>query len=68
MGLLGDVHLDLRTVVITGTDVVEIQAVTSLGSVEVVVPAGIEVGLTGVDVLGSRELRLAPVPAGPGHR
>ena len=62
VGLLGDVHLDLRTVVVLDTDVVEIRAVTLLGSVDILVPAGIEVELTGFDVLGSRELRLAPVP------
>ena len=66
IGLLGDVHLDLRTVVMVATDVVEIRAVTLLGSVDIVVPAGIEVELTGFDVLGSRELRLAPVPRRPG--
>jgi hypothetical protein len=30
--------------------------------VDIMVPAGIEVELTGFDVLGSRELRLAPMP------
>jgi hypothetical protein len=66
VGLLGDVHLDLRTVVMLDTDIVEIRAVTLLGSVDIMVPAGIEVELTGFDVLGSRELRLAPVPRRPG--
>jgi hypothetical protein len=61
-GLLGDVHLDLRSVVTADTDEVKIRAVTLLGSVDIMVPAGIEVELTGFDVLGSRELRLAPMP------
>jgi DUF1707 SHOCT-like domain len=66
VGLLGDVQLDLRTVVMAAGDVVDIRAVTLLGSVDIMVPAGIEVELTGFDVLGSRELRLAPVPRRPG--
>jgi len=60
LGLLGDVYLDLRGVVVTD-DVVEISAVTFLGNLCVDVPEGVEVELTGFDVLGDRELRLAPV-------
>jgi hypothetical protein len=60
-GLLGDIYLDLRGAVVND-EVVEISAVTLLGNLCVDVPEGVEVELTGFDVLGDRELRLAPVP------
>lgn len=59
--LLGDIHLDLREAVV-GDEVVEITAVTVLGNFTVDVPEGVEVELAGFDLLGDRELRLAPVP------
>jgi hypothetical protein len=64
-GLFGDVHLDLRDVVV-GDEVVEINAVTFFGNLCVDVPEGVEVELGGFDVLGDRELRLARVPRRPG--
>ena len=64
-GVLGDVHLDLRDVVVSD-DVVDIRAVTFLGNLTVDVPEGVEVELTGFDVLGDRELRLASVPRATG--
>lgn len=60
IALLGDVHLDLRGVVVSD-EVVEISAFTLLGDFSVDVPEGVEVELTGFDLLGDRELRLAPV-------
>jgi len=63
--LFGDLHLDLRDAVVNG-DVVDISAVTLFGNLTVDVPEGLEVEMTGVDVLGDRELRLAPVPRRPG--
>ena len=59
--LMGDVHLDLRSVVCSEEEVV-IRAWTLMGDLEVVVPDGVEVELRGFDLLGDRELRLAPVP------
>jgi hypothetical protein len=59
--LFGDIYLDLRGVVVRD-DVVDISAVTLLGNLTVDVPEGVEVELTGFDVLGDRELRLTPVP------
>lgn len=59
--LLGDLHLDLREVVIS-EDVVEISAVTLLGNLCVDVPEGVEVELSGFDVLGDRDLSLTAVP------
>lgn len=64
-GLFGDIHLDLRDVVV-GEDVVEIHAVTFFGNLCVDVPQGVDVELSGFDVLGDRELRLARVPRRPG--
>ena len=45
---------------------VDISAATLFGNLTVDVPEGVEVELTGFDVLGDRELRLAPVPRRPG--
>jgi hypothetical protein len=63
--LFGDIHLDLREAVIGG-DVAEISATTLFGNLSGDVPEGVQVELTGFDVLGDRELRLAPVPPRPG--
>ena len=63
--LFGDVHLDLREAIID-RDVAEISATTLFGNLCVDVPEGVEVELTGFDVLGDRELRLAPGPPRPG--
>lgn len=62
--LFGDLHLDLREVTVHD-DVVDIFATTLFGNLTVDVPEGVEVELTGFDVLGDRELRLAPVPRRP---
>jgi hypothetical protein len=59
--LFGDIYLDLRDVIVSD-DVIDISATTLFGNLCVDVPEGVEVELTGFDVLGDRELRLAPVP------
>jgi hypothetical protein len=59
--LMGDITLDLREVVCTEPEVL-ITTVTLMGDLEVIVPDGVEVELGGFDLLGDRELRLAPVP------
>jgi hypothetical protein len=59
--LFGDIYLDLRGAVVND-EVAEISAITLLGNLCVDVPEGVEVELAGFDVLGDRELRLAPVP------
>jgi hypothetical protein len=62
---LGNIHLDLRDVVLPGPQVdVEIRAV--LGWVQVVVPEGIEVRMVGDGVLTNREVHLRAVPVPPG--
>ena len=63
--LFGDLYLDLREVTVHD-DVVDISAATLFGNLTLDVPEGVEVELTGFDVLGDRELRLAPVPRRPG--
>lgn len=63
--LMGDIHLDLRSVVCSEDEVV-IRAFTLMGDLEVIVPDGVEVELRGVDLMGDRDLRLAPVPRRPG--
>jgi hypothetical protein len=61
LAVLGDVYLDLCAVVCSDENV-QIRAWVFLGDIHVQVPDGVEVELAGVDVLGGRELRLAPVP------
>ncbi|MFD2763801.1 DUF1707 SHOCT-like domain-containing protein [Micromonospora eburnea] len=63
--VLGDVHLDLGTAV-CAEDVVEINAWNLMGDINITVPDGVDVELAGFDLLGDRELRLAPVPPLPG--
>jgi Domain of unknown function (DUF1707) len=63
--LFGDLHLDLRDATVSD-DAVDISAVALFGNLTVDVPEGVDVELTGFDVLGDRELRLAPVPRRPG--
>jgi hypothetical protein len=63
--LFGDLHLDLREVTVHD-DVVDISATTLFGNLTVDVSEGVEVELPGFDVLGDRELRLAPVSRRPG--
>jgi uncharacterized protein DUF1707/cell wall-active antibiotic response 4TMS protein YvqF len=63
--LMGDIHLDLREVV-CAESTVEIEVFTLMGDLELVVPDGVEVELTGFDLMGDRDLRLAPVPRVPG--
>ncbi len=59
--LFGDLYIDLREVLVTD-EVVDISAITLLGNLCVDVPEGVDVELSGFDVFGDRELRLAPVP------
>jgi Domain of unknown function (DUF1707)/Cell wall-active antibiotics response 4TMS YvqF len=63
--VMGDVHLDLTSVVCAEPEV-ELRLTSVMGDVEVLLPDGIEVELTGFDVMGDRDLVLAPVPRAPG--
>jgi hypothetical protein len=54
LAVFGSVTLDLRGALVEG-DVVDIQAGVLFGSVDVIVPEGVEVDLTGLAVFGSKE-------------
>jgi hypothetical protein len=61
---MGSVRIDLREAVLPGPEV-EIEAVPFLGSVEILVPEGVHVEVTGGGFLSSQQLRLpGPAPAG----
>lgn len=59
--LLGDVHLDIGAVV-SVEETIEIQVWSLAGDLHVRVPDGFEVEVAGFNLLGDREVRLAPVP------
>jgi uncharacterized protein DUF1707/cell wall-active antibiotic response 4TMS protein YvqF len=59
--VLGSVTLDLREAVLPGPDV-EIEARAILGSVTVIVPAGVEVDVAGTGVLSSADVRVDGTP------
>lgn len=62
---LGNLHLDLRDVVLPGPRAdIEVRAV--LGWVQVVVPEGVEVRFEGDGILTNREVHLRAVPVPPG--
>lgn len=58
LALLGSCELDLRGAELAGDEVV-IDAWALLGSVEIVVPEGVEVEVTGLALLGSKEERVS---------
>jgi predicted membrane protein len=59
VAIFGSVMLDLRGALIEG-DEVNVRAFTAFGSVEVIVPEGVEVDLTGLALFGSKETRGKP--------
>jgi class 3 adenylate cyclase len=61
----GGVKLDLRDAVIE-SDVVEIEAWAVMGGVDIIVPEGIPVEMTGCVIMGGRNARVADVPLLPG--
>ena len=64
---LGSVRLDLRQAVLPGPEV-ELELKAVLGSISLVVPPGVDVRVSGGNVLGSCELHLgreAPAPGAP---
>lgn len=65
LSLMGGVTIDLRNAEIEGAEVV-INALVVMGGVDVIVPEGIDVDLTGIPIMGGKELRLADVPVIPG--
>ena len=65
VSFLGHSTLDLRQAEVIG-DEVTITAVAFLGGVDVVVPEGIEVVLSGLPIMGSNQRSIRDVPAIPG--
>ncbi|HZD64919.1 MAG TPA: DUF1707 domain-containing protein [Acidimicrobiales bacterium] len=63
--VLGSCELDLRGAEVEGPELV-VTAVALLGSVDITVPDGIEVELSGIPVLGSSQAHLRDVPTTPG--
>jgi hypothetical protein len=65
VAVMGSVVLDLRKAEITSAEV-EITAVAVMGSVEIIVPEGVEVDLTGFAFMGAKEEKVAEAPPLPG--
>jgi hypothetical protein len=61
VAVMGECHMDLRRAEIDGPEVV-ITAVSIMGSIEIVVPEGIDVGLTGLSIMGQRSCKVRDVP------
>ena len=67
LALMGGCTLDLRQAEIEGTELV-INAVAIMGGIEVIVPEGIHVEMTGLALLGGKDCRVRdsrPVPGSP---
>jgi class 3 adenylate cyclase len=65
VAIMGSCELDLRNAEIDHA-VITINASAIMGSIDVIVPEGTEVELTGFNFMGSKECRVADVPANPG--
>jgi class 3 adenylate cyclase len=65
VAVMGSCELDLRNAEIEHA-VITINASAIMGSIDVIVPEGTEVELTGFNFMGSKELRVADVPVTPG--
>jgi hypothetical protein len=64
--VLGDIKIDMQDALLTSHTTV-IEARTTLGSVEIFVPDGVEVRLTGKTILGEKlsSVQAVPVPGAP---
>jgi hypothetical protein len=65
VAVMGGSKLDLREAEITGPRL-SITAVAVMGGVTIVVPEGIEVDVSGLSLMGGRDVRVADVPPRPG--
>jgi hypothetical protein len=65
LAIIGNCRLDLRSARIAAP-VTTIDVAAVLGTVDVIVPAGVEVELEVHAVLGSRDVRMAPTAPAPG--
>lgn len=65
VAVMGGCELDLRRAEMD-SDEVHVTAVAVMGGIEVIVPEGIEVELTGLPIMGGKHLKVADVPVLPG--
>ena len=65
VAVMGSCELDFRRAEIDAAEVV-VTAVAVMGGVDVIVPEGIDVELSGLPVMGGKQLRVADVPVLPG--
>jgi class 3 adenylate cyclase len=65
LAIMGGCDLDLRQAEIDGDEIV-ITAVAIMGAVDIIVPEGIEVDMSGVPIMGGKDLKIADVPPTPG--
>jgi hypothetical protein len=65
VAVMGGCQLDLRDAEITGPRLT-IDAVAVMGGVTIIVPEGIEVEVSGLSLMGGKDVRVADVPARPG--
>ena len=62
VSLMGDCKIDLREAIIDSS-VITVDALAIMGSVEVIVPQGVEVDFGGVAIMGSKEMNMGGPPA-----
>jgi Domain of unknown function (DUF1707)/Cell wall-active antibiotics response 4TMS YvqF len=65
LSVFGSVTLDLRGALVEG-DTISINSVTVFGSLDVIVPEGVEVDLNGLAIFGSKQTQGRPVRLMPG--
>jgi class 3 adenylate cyclase len=65
LAFMGGVTLDLRQAEIEGSELI-INAVAVMGGIEVIVPEGIHVEMTGLALLGGKDCRVTDAPPVPG--
>jgi hypothetical protein len=65
VSIMGDCKIDLREAIIDAP-VITIDALAIMGSVEVIVPEGVEVVLEGIAIMGSKVLRMSDAAIGLG--
>lgn len=65
VAIMGGCEIDLRQAEIDGPEVV-VTAVAVMGGIEIIVPEGIDVDLTGIPIMGGKHMKVADVPVLPG--
>jgi class 3 adenylate cyclase len=65
VAVMGGCKLDLRDAEISGQQI-QITAVAVMGGVTIIVPEGIEVEVSGLSVMGGKNVKVADVPPRPG--